>query len=122
MSLSVSLVANAFMLSFKPSGGSITIFKDLYKIPRGKAFVGLVVSHNLKFGWIFTIFGKFSNNFSSYGNQSGNKSQFCNIAQLPRYAKLTINSSASLSIFYPKEIALNLLPEKPSLSANSHIS
>ena len=64
-SLSVNLVDIALMFNFKPSGGSITIFKDLYNIPNGKCFVGFVVNHNQKFGCIFTIFGKFSNNFSN---------------------------------------------------------
>ena len=53
------------------------------EIPNGKCLVGFVVSQSLKFGWILTIFGKFSNNFSNWGNQSGNKSQFYNIAQFP---------------------------------------
>jgi hypothetical protein len=36
------------IFNFKPSGGSVTILSDFYKIPNGNLLVGCVVSHNLK--------------------------------------------------------------------------
>jgi hypothetical protein len=37
---SVILLKIAFVLSFKPSGGSVTTFNDFYNNPRGNSLVG----------------------------------------------------------------------------------
>ena len=95
ISSSVNLDAMALIFSFIPSGGSITIFKAFCNMPRGNASVGLVVNQSLKFLFTLTFFGKPSNIFSKFTSQSGRRSQFYNIAQLPLYAKLIISSSAS---------------------------
>lgn len=105
-----------FMLSFKPSGGSVTTFNAFWRIPSGKASVGWVVSHNLK-----SLFGldRVYKNFSRWSfNQLESKWQFWSISQWPLFDDVDKYIFASFSIPCPSDKYLNLLPENPSSSAS----
>lgn len=94
----------------------MTTFNAFWRIPRGKASVGCVVSHNLK-----SLLGldRVYKNFSKWSfNQLASKWQFCNISQCPLLEEVERYMLASFSIPCPSERYLNLLPENPSSSAN----
>jgi len=70
------------MLSFKPSGGSVTTLRLRCKIPMGKDCVGMVVSQSLKSLCGLCMASKI---FSKVLSHDASKWQFCSMTQCPRW-------------------------------------
>merc|ERR1712072_1051025 len=81
----------ARIFNFRPSGGSVTTFKDFCNMPMGKRSVGSVVIQSLKSLW-----GAFMSSifFSNIFNQLTNKWQFCRRTQWPERVPWSMSSSA----------------------------
>ena len=107
-SASESFEYEDLMLSLIPSGGSVTTFNALCRIPRGNLSVGAVVSHSLKFGSGFYFLSSSDSIMTSSSfNQEVNKWQFSSNTQWPLVVPALIRLLALSPIPWPNETYLN---------------